>query len=603
MIHKHKHLKDEYGDPPQCSKCKTTFVNAICLEAHMETHELGEWTHKCNLCCAIFHDKVLLTSHEMGHGVPLAPVSTIDRSRSQLQHSNMRTINALARKTVASAIESLNKPLSDSQEELQLSEDESVKSETSILPRKNDVPLKAFTCETSSPQKVTTATLVSTSMSTVSTTVTTTPSMSLSTTPISSVVSPPPGGPVSYVKLIPVQLIPTNPVPSSQTGTPTPGVITGPTTAFISVPVNFVGTNETSTGNPVFSQLFDPTAGAVKLAVSDPTSGAVKLALCNTAGSGAKVTVPDPVSDAPKSAISDVSSDTEKIGVSSPTPVSSPASIISSSASTLSSPTDDAVKLDVPTATGDSLKLATPTSASDATKLSISNAAVEEGKKLVSSPSGTLKLTALSPSHTGLKFSASTLTSDSLKLTPLSPSSNLLKRSPSSDVLKLTSLSPSISPLKLAVSTAGDAGKLVTTSPLGGALKLATSSPQMDGVKLRVCDNRSLSNPSNGTIKLTNAISGSRQLTLSEEKQCKKKALPNLIPISIANIPKIKKEVEDEEESNTMECKLESQESPSLSNMDNLAIERKAFITNSGSEMHEGMGIEGELMFEFVINV
>ncbi|XP_064099059.1 uncharacterized protein LOC135210161 isoform X2 [Macrobrachium nipponense] len=267
MIHKHKHLKDEYGDPPQCSKCKTTFVNAICLEAHMETHETGEWNHKCNLCDALFHDKVLLTSHEMGHGVPLAPVSTIDRSRSQLQHSNIRAINAIARKTVASAIESLNSSTESIEE--QSSDNEVAKSEKSILSIKSSMLSKNLSPEHSIPTGTTSKT-ASTNTPTVSTVVATMTSPTVSTAPISNVITPP-TGPVSYVKLIPVQLIPTNPVPSSQSGTPPAGVITGPTTAFLSVPVNFFGTGDASS-NPVFSQIFDPSSSASKVSPDEKSN-------------------------------------------------------------------------------------------------------------------------------------------------------------------------------------------------------------------------------------------------------------------------------------------------------------------------------------------
>ncbi|XP_068249240.1 uncharacterized protein [Palaemon carinicauda] len=259
MIHKHKHLKDEYGDPPQCTKCKTTFVNAICLEAHMETHETGEWTHKCNLCDALFHDKVLLTSHEMGHGVPLAPVSTIDRSRSQLQHSNFRTINAVARKTVASAIESLNSSTENVEEPS--SDNEVAMSEATILSIKSSMFLKK-TPEQSVPTGTTSKT-ASTNTPIVSTVVATMTSPTVSTAPVGNVMTPP-TGPVSYVKLIPVQLIPTNPVPSSQSGSTPAGVITGPTTAFLSVPVNFFG-NGDAAGNPVFSQIFDTSASPSKV--------------------------------------------------------------------------------------------------------------------------------------------------------------------------------------------------------------------------------------------------------------------------------------------------------------------------------------------------
>ncbi|XP_063588848.1 uncharacterized protein LOC134765995 [Penaeus indicus] len=246
MIHKHKHLKDDYGDPPECKECKTTFVNAICLEAHMETHRHKEWNYKCSLCGALFHDKILLDSHRMGHGVPLAPVSTIDRSRSQLQHTSVRAIHARARKTVASAITSLNTSLPEN------------KIATETKPNCSSPPSTV-----SSTTKSSTASSIS-SVSTILSPTLVTPSLinnqansTISNIPFSST-----QGPVSYVKLIPVQLIPVSSISGSQSNqkpgclsTVTSAGITTPTTTFISVPVSLKGSTD---ANPILSQLLEP---------------------------------------------------------------------------------------------------------------------------------------------------------------------------------------------------------------------------------------------------------------------------------------------------------------------------------------------------------
>nr|XP_027238601.1 uncharacterized protein LOC113829580 isoform X2 [Penaeus vannamei] len=239
MIHKHKHLKDDYGDPPECKECKTTFVNAICLEAHMETHRHKEWNYKCSLCGALFHDKILLDSHRMGHGVPLAPVSTIDRSRSQLQHTSVRAIHARARKTVASAITSLNTSLPEN------------KNATETKPNCSSPPSTV-----SSTTKSSTASSIS-SVSTILSPTLVTPSLinnqansTINNIPFSSA-----QGPVSYVKLIPVQLIPVSSISGSQSNqkpgclsTVTSAGITAPTTTFISVPVSLKGSTD---ANPI----------------------------------------------------------------------------------------------------------------------------------------------------------------------------------------------------------------------------------------------------------------------------------------------------------------------------------------------------------------
>ncbi|KAB7505408.1 hypothetical protein Anas_10258, partial [Armadillidium nasatum] len=69
-IHKNEHLKDtQYGDPPQCNECKTTFVNVLCLEAHMATHYKFKWDHSCPKCKMRFYDKILLESHLISHSM------------------------------------------------------------------------------------------------------------------------------------------------------------------------------------------------------------------------------------------------------------------------------------------------------------------------------------------------------------------------------------------------------------------------------------------------------------------------------------------------------------------------------------------------------
>ncbi|XP_042858941.1 uncharacterized protein LOC122245064 [Penaeus japonicus] len=246
MIHKHKHLKDDYGDPPECKECKTTFVNAICLEAHMETHRHKEWNYKCSLCGALFHDKILLDSHRMGHGVPLAPVSTIDRSRSQLQHTSVRAIHARARKTVASAITSLNTSMPEGKIGTEVKIDCSSPSSTV-----SSTPKSSPTSAVSSVSTILSPTLVTPSL------INNQASSTINSIPFSST-----QGPVSYVKLIPVQLIPVSSISGSQSNqkagslsTVTTAGITTPTTTFISVPVSLKGSTD---ANPILSQLLEP---------------------------------------------------------------------------------------------------------------------------------------------------------------------------------------------------------------------------------------------------------------------------------------------------------------------------------------------------------
>ncbi|XP_069956382.1 uncharacterized protein [Cherax quadricarinatus] len=268
MIHKHKHLKDDYGDPPQCSKCKTTFVNAICLEAHMETHKHNEWNYKCNLCGALFLDKILLTSHRMGHGVPLAPVSTIDRSRSQLQHTSVRAIHARARKTVASAITSLN----NSENNEAASESDSAKSDCSVSCSTH------ISSPSTSKASISPASTVS---AIVSPPIITSPSTIITPSSINNLPFTSASGPVSYVKLIPVQLVPVNSINNKATGqktasftTVTSGSLTTPTTTFISVPVSLKGSSET---NPILNYLLEASPSPTKLSDDKPPAKKVKL--------------------------------------------------------------------------------------------------------------------------------------------------------------------------------------------------------------------------------------------------------------------------------------------------------------------------------------
>ena len=234
MVHKHRHLDENHGVPPQCRQCKTTFVNAVCLEAHMETHQ-QEWTFRCTLCDAPFPDKVLLASHHMGHGMPMAVVSTLDRSRSQLQHTSVRKLQIRGRRTDQGV--SLTLASSDASPE-----DESGASTSPTATPKPASP----TPDTP---------VVSASQVVPSSAILTTPQGvgGLPLTPPSS------SGQVSYVKLIPIQLIPVN--SSTGAGRKGSGSTQGATTTFISVPVSLKGAGDsvttTSTASSIVNYLVE----------------------------------------------------------------------------------------------------------------------------------------------------------------------------------------------------------------------------------------------------------------------------------------------------------------------------------------------------------
>lgn len=262
LVHKHGHLNDDYGMPPQCSLCKTTFVNAICLEAHMETHRLHEWSFKCNICDTLFHDKVLLASHKMGHGVPLAPVSTTDRSQSQLQHTSVRALQSKSRKAVISSLSSLGPTILSKSNET----------------KPNLISVKLENMDTSSTPAVSSAGMVTTSQGTTTipqNILTSKQSTIISPSGLNNLSLPPSSGPVSYVKLIPVQLIPVSSLSSNinssggqkststlttvSAGGPTTPSTTAATTTFISVPITVKGSTD---ANPILNYLLETSPSA-----------------------------------------------------------------------------------------------------------------------------------------------------------------------------------------------------------------------------------------------------------------------------------------------------------------------------------------------------
>ncbi|KAK3894565.1 hypothetical protein Pcinc_001720 [Petrolisthes cinctipes] len=266
LVHKHGHLNDDYGMPPQCTLCKTTFVNAICLEAHMETHRLHEWSFKCNICDTLFHDKVLLASHKMGHGVPLAPVSTTDRSQSQLQHTTVRALQSKSRKTVLSSFTSLG-PTKHSKN-----------NET----KPNLISVKVENMDSSNNPAVSSAGMVTSSQGTTiipQNILAPQQSTIIAPTRLNKLSLPPSSGPVSYVKLIPVQLIPVSSLSSSisssggqkststlttvSAGGPTTPSTTAATTTFISVPITVKGSTD---ANPILNYLLETSPSSAKSA-------------------------------------------------------------------------------------------------------------------------------------------------------------------------------------------------------------------------------------------------------------------------------------------------------------------------------------------------
>ncbi|XP_050721013.1 uncharacterized protein LOC127000915 isoform X2 [Eriocheir sinensis] len=254
MVHKHRHLDEDHGVPPQCKQCKTTFVNAVCLEAHMETHK-QPWTFRCTLCDAAFPDKVLLASHHMGHGMPLAVVSTLDRSRSQLQHTSIRKMQT--RCALPDQPASLASPLAGASD-----------NEVSSEPESGAQASPATTPKATSPSSTSTTTTTTTTSSPevpVVSTATVLPSSAILATPqgVGTLPLTPPSssGPVSFVKLIPIQLIPVNSSAGGQKSS-------GATTTFISVPVSLKGAGDCSTttasASPIVNYLVEAPAATVK---------------------------------------------------------------------------------------------------------------------------------------------------------------------------------------------------------------------------------------------------------------------------------------------------------------------------------------------------
>ena len=80
FIHKRGHLADNYGAVASCTVCEaSSFVNAICLEAHMQTHHKLSWNFECDACNAKFPEEILLKSHIMSHGLPAPAISSVNR--------------------------------------------------------------------------------------------------------------------------------------------------------------------------------------------------------------------------------------------------------------------------------------------------------------------------------------------------------------------------------------------------------------------------------------------------------------------------------------------------------------------------------------------
>ena len=90
FLHKRNHLSDNYGSVASCSICDSSFVNAICLEAHMQTHYKLDWSFECQTCRSRFPEEILLKSHSMSHGIPAPAISSVNRYRSQTQESHKR---------------------------------------------------------------------------------------------------------------------------------------------------------------------------------------------------------------------------------------------------------------------------------------------------------------------------------------------------------------------------------------------------------------------------------------------------------------------------------------------------------------------------------
>ena len=90
FIHKRDHLAQKQGSVASCSICDSSFVNAICLEAHMQTHYKLDWSFECKMCRSRFPENILLKSHTMSHGIPAPAISSVNRYRSQTQDGHRR---------------------------------------------------------------------------------------------------------------------------------------------------------------------------------------------------------------------------------------------------------------------------------------------------------------------------------------------------------------------------------------------------------------------------------------------------------------------------------------------------------------------------------
>ncbi|KAF2354599.1 Homeobox domain [Trinorchestia longiramus] len=94
FIHKKDHLTSRYGSVASCSICDSSFVNAICLEAHMQTHYKLDWSYECSMCRSRFPEEILLKSHTMSHGIPAPAISSVNRYRSQTQEGQKKCGNS-----------------------------------------------------------------------------------------------------------------------------------------------------------------------------------------------------------------------------------------------------------------------------------------------------------------------------------------------------------------------------------------------------------------------------------------------------------------------------------------------------------------------------
>ena len=90
FLHKRNHLAQKQGSVASCSICDSSFVNAICLEAHMQTHYKLDWKFECKMCRSRFPEDILLKSHTMSHGIPAPAISSVNRYRSQTQDGHRR---------------------------------------------------------------------------------------------------------------------------------------------------------------------------------------------------------------------------------------------------------------------------------------------------------------------------------------------------------------------------------------------------------------------------------------------------------------------------------------------------------------------------------